>query len=287
MIEQRTVTIPYPGRRGGHVEIGNELPLVLIAGPCVIENEEHALRTATRLREITEEEGVRFVYKSSWDKANRTSADAHRGPGMEEGLRVLERVREVVGCPVTTDVHEPGQCGTVAEVVDLLQVPAFLCRQTDLLRAAAAAGRPVNVKRGQFLAPWDAEHVVGKLRSARPRGPVLLTERGTTFGHGDLVVDLRAIETMKRTGCPVVFDATHSVQRPGAGGGSTGGSREFIAPLARAAVAVGVAALFLEVHEDPDRAPCDGPCMLPLDELPDLLFGLVEHDAIRKRVFET
>ncbi len=265
----------------GAVTIGNDLPLTLIAGPCAIESRDHALRTAERLTEICAGLGLGLIYKSSYDKANRTSLRGERGVGMDEGLAVLAAVRETYGCPVLTDVHERGQCSAVADAVDVLQIPAFLCRQTDLLVAAARTGKAVNVKKGQFMAPWDMSHVVAKVtRSGNP--DVMVTERGASFGYNTLVSDMRSLPIMAADGAPVVFDATHSVQQPGGRGGSSGGQREFVPVLARAAVAVGVAAVFMETHEDPDNAPSDGPNMVPLDELPSVLNRLVAIDALTK-----
>jgi 2-dehydro-3-deoxyphosphooctonate aldolase (KDO 8-P synthase) len=263
--------------RIGPVQVGGGAPLVLIAGPCAIQDETHALRTAEALVRMTGEAKVPFVYKSSYDKANRSSVRSYRGPGLRDGLRILARVREVAGCPVLSDVHLPDEVPPAAEVLDCLQVPAFLCRQTDLVLACGRSGRPVNVKKGQFMAPWDMGNVVEKLRSAGCRA-VTLTERGATFGYNNLVVDLRALAIMRGLGTPVVFDATHAVQLPGGEGSRSGGERQHVAGLARAAVAFGVDALFMEVHEDPDRAPSDGPTMLPLAELPRLL---EEAQAIR------
>ncbi len=256
----------------GPARVGKAGPLALIAGPCVMEPGGLTLRIAARLAEVCGERGIPLIFKASFDKANRTSGSSFRGPGVEEGLRTFEKVKAETGLPVTTDIHETIQAAPIAEVVDLLQIPAFLARQTDLLEAAAATGRPVNVKKGQFLAPWDMQHVVKKLNAAGASG-VLLTERGTTFGYGRLVNDFRAIPQMKETGAPVVFDATHSVQLPGGGpdGAASSGQREMIPTLARAAVAAGCDALFLEVHPDPDQALSDGPNSLRLDELPDLL----------------
>ena len=266
----------------GDVRIGNDLPLVVIAGPCAIESRAHALDMARKLAEITGRLGIGFVYKSSFDKANRTSLASGRGIGLSEGLDILGEVRTSVGCPVVTDVHEAGQCAPVAEVVDILQIPAFLCRQTDLLVAAAETGRAVNVKKGQFLAPWDMKNVVAKLRlSGNDR--VLVTERGASFGYNTLVSDMRALPILARdTGCPVVFDATHSVQQPGGLGSSSGGQREFVPVLARAAVAIGVAAVFIEVHEKPEEAHSDGPNMVRLDDLPSLLETLGALDRVAK-----
>ena len=265
----------------GSVTIGNDLPLVLIAGPCAVESRDHALDVAARLVEITGALGMGLIYKSSFDKANRTSLSSPRGIGMTEGLPILAAVRETYGCPVLTDIHEPAQCAPVAEAVDVLQIPAFLCRQTDLLLAAAATGRVVNVKKGQFLAPWDMANVVDKMDEAGNPN-LLLTERGASFGYNTLVSDMRGLPVLAATGCPVVFDATHSVQQPGGLGGRSGGQREFVPVLARAAAAVGVAAVFMETHEDPDNAPSDGPNMLPLDTLPALLARLMAFDALAK-----
>jgi 2-dehydro-3-deoxyphosphooctonate aldolase (KDO 8-P synthase) len=266
---------------GGGITIANDLPLVLIAGPCAIESRAHALETASALAEMGVKAGVGLIYKSSFDKANRTSIDGARGIGMADGLDILADVRARTGLPVLTDVHAPEQCAPTAAAVDLLQIPAFLCRQTDLLLAAAATGRPVNVKKGQFLAPWDMANVVEKFdRSGNPN--VLVCERGASFGYNTLVSDMRALPILARTGCPVVFDATHSVQQPGGQGRSSGGQREFVPVLARAAVAVGVAALFVETHRDPDRAPSDGPNMIPLADLPALLDRLVAIDRLVK-----
>jgi 2-dehydro-3-deoxyphosphooctonate aldolase (KDO 8-P synthase) len=254
----------------GPVRIGGGNPLALLAGPCAIQDETHALKTAETLVRMTADAGVPFVYKSSYDKANRSSVRSYRGPGLHEGLRILRRVRERFGCPVLSDVHEPGDVPAAAEVLDLVQIPAFLCRQTDLVLACAKSGRPVNVKKGQFVAPWDMQNVVEKLRSGGCED-VLLTERGASFGYNNLVVDFRGLRVMQGLGVPVVFDATHSVQLPGGQGTSSGGERQYVEPLARAAVAFGVDAVFMEVHEDPDHAPSDGPTMLPLARLSRLL----------------
>ncbi|MDQ2622043.1 MAG: 3-deoxy-8-phosphooctulonate synthase [Actinomycetota bacterium] len=256
----------------GPVQIGAGQPLVLIAGPCVMEPGDMTMRIASRLLEIRDELNVPLIFKASFDKANRTSGTSYRGPGMVEGLKTFERVKAETGLPVTTDVHESGQAGPIAEVVDLLQIPAFLARQTDLLEAAAATRRPVNVKKGQFMAPWDMSNVVAKLQAFGAAGTIL-TERGTTFGYGRLVNDFRAIPQMQGSGAPVVFDATHSVQLPsaGEGGKTTAGQRDMIPTLARAAVAAGCDALFLETHPDPDRALSDGPNSIRLEELPELL----------------
>ena len=260
----------------GGVTIGGGAPLALIGGPCAVEDEKHALMVAERLLRITEAAGVPFVYKSSYDKANRSSAHSYRGPGLKEGLRILRRVKDVLGLPVLSDVHDVAEVGPAAEALDVLQVPAFLCRQTDLVVACAKSGRPVNVKKGQFLAPRDMENVVEKIRSAGSED-LLLTERGTSFGYNNLVVDFRSLPIMRAFGYPVVFDATHSVQLPGGQGARSGGERQYVQALARAAVAVGVDALFMEIHEDPDRTLADGrplsdgPNMLKLDDLPPLL----------------
>ncbi len=274
-LEPKTVEV-------GPVRFSNRLPFVLIAGPCAIEGPDHALFVAGELSRITARLGIPFVYKSSFDKANRTSADSPRGVGLEKGIEILAQVRERYGCPVLTDVHESWQCRPVAEAVDILQIPAFLCRQTDLLKAAAETGRPVHVKKGQFLAPWDMHNVVRKLEAFGARG-ILLGERGTCFGYNTLVSDMRALPELARSGWPVVFDATHSVQQPGGLGGRSGGQRRFVPVLARAAVAVGVAAVFLETHEDPDRAPSDGPNMVPLSRMAQLLEDLLAFDRLAKQ----
>jgi 2-dehydro-3-deoxyphosphooctonate aldolase (KDO 8-P synthase) len=263
------------------VAVGGGAPLLLIAGPDMIESEAHALKMAHALKEIASERGVPLVFKCSYDKANRTSVDSPRGPGLEEGLRVLSRVKRETGLPVTSDFHLPEQAERAAAVIDLLQVPAFLCRQTDMLVAAGRTGRPVNVKKGQFLAPTDTRHVVEKIRSTG-NTKAMLTERGATFGYNNLVVDFRSLSRMASLGVPVCFDATHSVQLPGAGEGRSGGEREFIADLARAAVAVGVDALFFEVHDDPEQALCDGPNQLFLDQFPALLETLLALDRCRR-----
>jgi len=266
----------------GPVTIGNHLPLALIAGPCQMESRAHALETAARLKEICGRLGIGLVYKTSYDKANRTSASAARGIGMAKALEVFAEIRETLGLPTLTDVHEAAQCAPVAEAVDVIQIPAFLCRQTDLLLAAAATGRVVNIKKGQFLAPWDMKNAAAKVTGAGNPN-VLLTERGASFGYNTLVSDMRALPIMARdTGLPVVFDATHSVQQPGGQGTSSGGQREFVETLARAAVAVGVAAVFIETHEDPDRAPSDGPNMVPLDQFEALIGRLMAIDGLVK-----
>jgi 2-dehydro-3-deoxyphosphooctonate aldolase (KDO 8-P synthase) len=267
--------------RVGKVEFGNAKPLSLIAGPCALESRSHALETAQALKEIAARVGVGLVYKTSFDKANRTSANSARGLGLELALPVFAEIRESVGVPVLTDVHEREQCKPVAEAADVLQIPAFLCRQTDLLVAAAETGKAVNVKKGQFLAPWDMKNVVAKVTGAG-NANVLVTERGASFGYNTLVSDMRALPILGEIGCPVVFDGTHSVQQPGGQGAVSGGERRFVPVLARAAVAVGVAAVFLETHQDPDRAPSDGPNMLALKDLEPLLRELVALDRLTK-----
>lgn len=263
------------------IRFSNTGSLSVIAGPCAIEGRQQTLEAAAALKEIFFQAGVPLVFKSSFDKANRSSGASYRGVGMAEGLSILAEVRERYDVPVITDIHLPEQAIPVAEAVDMLQIPAFLCRQTDLLLAAAATGKPVNIKKGQFLSPWEMRHVLAKARSTGNER-ICLCERGSSFGYNNLVVDMRGLEIMKTTGHPVIFDATHSVQLPGAGDGKSGGQREFVAALARAAVAVGVAGLFLETHPDPDAAPCDGPNMLPFTALPSLLATLKELDRIAK-----
>ena len=254
----------------GNVTFGRQDKLALIAGPCQIEGLDHTLRHAEAIIKAADAADMAVIYKSSFDKANRTSANAQRGVGLDEGIEILARVKSEFGCPVLTDIHNEAQCAPVAEVVDILQIPAFLCRQTDLLLAAAATGAVINVKKGQFLAPWDMAHVAAKIAGAGNER-ILLTERGTSFGYNTLVSDMRSLPQMAATGYPVVFDATHSVQQPGGLGGASGGQREFVPVLARAAVAVGVSGLFIETHEDPDNAPSDGPNMVPLHQLETLL----------------
>jgi 2-dehydro-3-deoxyphosphooctonate aldolase (KDO 8-P synthase) len=268
--------------RVGSVEIGNALPLTLIAGPCQLESRAHAFEMASALKEIADRAGVGLIYKTSFDKANRTSAGTPRGLGLEAALPIFAELREQLGIPVLTDIHEREQCAVVAEAADVLQIPAFLCRQTDLLIAAAETGRVINVKKGQFLAPWDMKNVIGKVVSAGNPN-VLVTERGASFGYNTLVSDFRSLPIMARFGAPVVFDATHSVQQPGGQGDSSGGEREMVPYLARAAAAVGCAAIFLETHQDPDHAPSDGPNMLRLADLPALLDELVALDRIAKK----
>jgi len=265
----------------GDVRVGRGCPLVLIAGPCVIESEAHARKIASALKSLTDEAGVPFIFKASYDKANRTSLASFRGPGLEKGLDVLKGIKEEVGVKVLSDVHSIPEVEKAAEVLDVLQTPAFLCRQTDFLLAVGRTQKPVNVKKGQFLAPWDMKHVIEKLTSVGNHN-ILITERGASFGYNNLVVDMRSLVLLAALGYPVVFDATHSVQLPGGKGGRSGGQREFVLPLARAAVAVGVDALFLEVHDDPDAALCDGPNSYPLDDLPRLVRHVVEiHDTLR------
>jgi 2-dehydro-3-deoxyphosphooctonate aldolase (KDO 8-P synthase) len=265
----------------GKARFGNALPLALIAGPCVLESRTHAFDMAAALREMTARRGVGFVYKTSFDKANRTSAKSARGIGLDKALAIFSELREKLGVSVLTDVHEPEQCAAVAEAVDVLQIPAFLCRQTDLLVAAARTGCAINVKKGQFLAPWDMANVVEKITGAGNVN-VLVTERGVSFGYNTLVSDMRALPVLARTGAPVIFDATHSVQQPGGQGTASGGEREFVPVLARAAVAVGVAGIFIETHQDPDRAPSDGPNMVPLKEMEALIERLMAFDALAK-----
>jgi len=272
---------PNPIVTIGSARFGNDLPLALIAGPCQMESRAHALEMATALKEIAVRVGIGLVYKTSFDKANRTSAGSARGVGLDKALPVFAEIREKLKLPVLTDVHDAAQCKPVAEAVDVLQIPAFLCRQTDLLVAAAATGKVVNVKKGQFLAPWDMANVVAKLTGAGNPN-VLVTERGVSFGYNTLVSDMRALPILKRTGAPVIFDATHSVQQPGGQGTSSGGEREFVPVLARAAVAIGVAGVFIETHQDPDRAPSDGPNMMPLKEMEPFLRKLVEFDRLAK-----
>jgi 2-dehydro-3-deoxyphosphooctonate aldolase (KDO 8-P synthase) len=273
--ESRTVNV-------GAVEVANNRPFALIAGPCQIESRDHALEVATALREMSIAARVPVIYKSSYDKANRTSVSAARGVGMNDGLAILAEVREATGLPTLTDVHAPEQCAIAAQAVDVLQIPAFLCRQTDLLLAAGETGKTINVKKGQFLAPWDMANVAAKIASTGNHN-ILLCERGASFGYNTLVTDLRSLPIMASTGYPVVFDATHSVQQPGGQGTSSGGQREFAPVLARAALAVGVAAVFIETHPDPDHAPSDGPNMIPLREMPALIARLKAFDDLAKK----
>jgi 2-dehydro-3-deoxyphosphooctonate aldolase (KDO 8-P synthase) len=265
----------------GKVKFGNALPLALIAGPCQLESRDHAFEMATALIDITAKLGIGFVYKTSFDKANRTSASGKRGLGLDKSLPIFAELRSKLGVPVLTDVHDAAQCKPVAEAVDILQIPAFLCRQTDLLIAAAQTGKVVNVKKGQFLAPWDMTNVVGKVTGAGNNN-VLVTERGVSFGYNTLVSDMRALPVLKDIGAPVIFDATHSVQQPGGQGASSGGERKYVPVLARAAVAVGVAGVFIETHQDPDKAPSDGPNMVPLKEMEPLLRRLMAFDQLGK-----
>ena len=261
--------------------IGNDRPLTVIAGPCQLETADHARMIAGRMKEICEAAGAQYVFKASYDKANRTSLSGERGLGIDEGLKVLDSIRKEFGVPVLTDVHTEAQCALAAEAVDILQIPAFLCRQTDMLLAAGRTGAAINVKKGQFLAPWEMANIVAKIESTGNRR-ILLTERGTSFGYNTLVADMRSLPIMAQTGYPVVMDATHSVQQPGGRGGSSGGQREFAPVMARAAVAVGVAAVFMETHQDPDNAPCDGPNMIFLDQMPALIDTLMRFDALAK-----
>jgi 2-dehydro-3-deoxyphosphooctonate aldolase (KDO 8-P synthase) len=268
--------------QAGSVRFGNHLPLAIIAGPCAMESRDHAIEMASALKEITDKLGLGLVYKSSFDKANRTSASSARGIGLDKALSVFAEVKERFGLPVLTDVHENDQCAAVGEVVDVLQIPAFLCRQTDLLLAAAKTGRVVNVKKGQFLAPWDMANVASKVTDAGNPN-VMVTERGASFGYNTLISDMRSLPIMaETTGAPVIFDATHSVQQPGGKGTTSGGQREFVPVLARAAVAVGVAGVFIETHQDPDKAPSDGPNMVPLRDMENLLARLKAFDALAK-----
>lgn len=265
----------------GSFTIGPGQPLVLIAGPCVLESEELARRTAGEIQKITGRLGIPFIFKASFDKANRTSLDAFRGPGMEKGLEMLSRIREEFKLPVISDIHEAGQAAVAASVLDILQIPAFLCRQTDLLVAAAQTGKPISLKKGQFLSPWDMRHAVTKIKNSGNKN-LLLTERGTCLGYNNLVVDMRSLPIMHSLGCPVIYDATHSVQLPGGGDGKSSGQRQFIGPLTRAAVAAGIDGLFMEVHPNPDMALCDGPNSLPVAELEELLRTLLRiHQAVR------
>ena len=262
-------------------EVGLDRPLFLIAGPCVIESEQLAIDTAGQLKELTERLGIPFIYKSSFDKANRTSTGSYRGPGMEEGLRILEKVKSQIDVPLLTDVHEDTPLGEVAAVVDVLQTPAFLCRQSNFIQAVAGQGRPVNIKKGQFLAPWDMQNVVDKAREVGNQ-QIMVCERGVSFGYNTLISDMRGLAVMRKTGCPVVFDATHSVQQPGGLGGRSGGQREFVPVLARAAVATGIAGLFMETHPNPDEGLSDGPNMWPLARMEKLLETLQRVDAVVK-----
>ena len=262
-------------------EIANDKPFTLIAGPCQLENEEHALKISSELKKITNDLGINLIYKTSFDKANRTSLKGKRGIGLEKSLPIFDKIRKEVGLPVLTDVHTAEQCSIVAKHIDVLQIPAFLCRQTDLLIAAAKTGKIINVKKGQFLAPWDMANVIKKIEDSGNKN-ILITERGASFGYNTLVSDMSALPIMSRFGFPIVFDATHSVQQPGGMGEKSGGQREFVPYLARAAIAVGVGAIFMETHEDPDNAPSDGPNMVPLNEVKALLKKLTEIDKLVK-----
>ena len=275
------VTLALP--KGGQLTLGNDLPLIIIAGPCALESRQHALEMSAAIAEVGRKLGIGMIYKTSFDKANRTSAGSARGIGLDAALPILAEVRQTSGLPVLTDVHEPAQCAEAAQVVDVLQIPAFLSRQTDLLLAAGATGKLINVKKGQFLAPWDMKNVAAKIASTGNKN-ILLCERGVSFGYNTLVSDMRALPIMAETGYPVVFDATHSVQQPGGQGTTSGGQREFVPVLARAAVAVGVAAVFIETHPDPDNAPSDGPNMVPFKEFEGLVKRLMEFDRLAKQL---
>lgn len=264
-------------------QVGGTRPFFLIAGPCVIESEEMALSTASKLKEVTDKLDIPFIYKSSFDKANRTSASSDRGPGRAEGLEILSRVRDKIGVPVLTDVHSEDDVSAAARVVDVLQTPAFLCRQTDLIEAVGRSGKPCNIKKGQFLSPQEMQHVVNKAKAVNPDAPLMVCERGSSFGYNNLIVDMRSLKIMKSTGCPVVFDATHSVQLPGGAGDKSDGQREFVPALASAAVAVGIAGVFMETHPDPDNALSDGPNAWPLDQMEALLLKLQQIDQIVKQ----
>ena len=265
----------------GSLTISNDRPLLVIAGPCQLESLDHAQMIAGQMAEACAAVGAQFVFKGSYDKANRTSVSGVRGLGMDEGLKVMQAVKDAMGCPVLTDIHAPDQCATVASVCDVMQIPAFLCRQTDLLLAAGETDAVINIKKGQFLAPWDMPNVIAKIESTGNKN-ILLTERGSSFGYNTLVADMRSLPTMAKTGYPVVMDATHSVQQPGGMGGSSGGQREFAPVMARAAVSLGIAAVFIETHEAPDTAPSDGPNMIPLDQMPALVKSLMAFDALAK-----
>jgi 2-dehydro-3-deoxyphosphooctonate aldolase (KDO 8-P synthase) len=274
-----TVVINTPN--GGEVKIGNQQKLTVIAGPCQLESRQHALETAHALKEMAQRLGMGLIYKTSFDKANRTSISTQRGIGLEQALDIFAEIRDVTGLPVLTDVHEAAQCAIAAQAVDVLQIPAFLCRQTDLLIAAAVTGKAVNVKKGQFLAPWDMKNVIGKLLAAGNPN-VMACERGASFGYNTLVSDMRALPIMAEIGCPVVFDATHSVQQPGGQGATSGGQRQYVPVLARAAVSIGVACVFVETHPDPDNAPSDGPNMVPMHQFEALMADLLRYDQLTK-----
>ncbi len=265
----------------GDLVIGNDRPLTIIAGPCQLESQDHAQMIAGVMKEACDAAGAQYVFKASYDKANRTSLSGKRGLGIDQGLKVLQSIGKTIGVPVITDVHSEAQCAIAAEAVDIIQIPAFLCRQTDMLLAAGNTGAAINVKKGQFLAPWEMQNIVTKIESTGNKR-ILLTERGTTFGYNTLVVDMRSLPQMAQTGYPVVMDATHSVQQPGGQGGSSGGQREFAPVMARAAAAIGVGAIFMETHQDPDNAPCDGPNMIYLDQMPKLIETMMKFDALAK-----
>lgn len=255
---------------GSSFEVGNNQPLMLIGGPCALESEELAMEVAGKMKEVCEKLGFSYVFKASYDKANRTSITSYRGPGLQEGLEILGRIKDKLQVPVISDIHEPNQAEAAAEVLDIIQIPAFLCRQTDLLVSVSKTGKPINLKKGQFVSPWDMKNAVGKIREGGT-SQVMLVERGASFGYNNLVVDMRALPVMRSFNCPVIFDATHSVQLPGGAGGSSSGQREFIEPLTRAAVAAGIDGLFMEIHPEPEKALCDGPNSIPLDQVEDLL----------------
>ncbi|MBM9603912.1 3-deoxy-8-phosphooctulonate synthase [Desulfopila inferna] len=275
-----TVTINTP--QGSPIQVGGGQPLLLIGGPCALESEELARRVAGTMQEICSRLQLSYVFKASFDKANRTSINSYRGPGLEKGLAILGRIREDLGVPVISDIHEPGQAAEAAEVLDILQIPAFLCRQTDILRAASATGKVINLKKGQFVSPWDMENAVKKIRESGS-SEVMLVERGSCFGYNNLVVDMRSLPVMRSFDCPVIYDATHSVQLPGGQGGSSGGQRQFIAPLSQAAVAAGIDGLFMEVHPEPEKALCDGPNSMPLEDMEEFLLRILR---IRRAVEE-
>ncbi|MGI9316833.1 MAG: 3-deoxy-8-phosphooctulonate synthase [bacterium] len=264
-------------------DVGESHPFFLIAGPCVIESEDLALTTASRLKEITDKLGIPFIYKSSFDKANRTSSSSERGPGRDQGLEILSRVRDKIGVPLLTDVHSEADVVAASAIVDVLQTPAFLCRQTDLIEAVGRSGKPCNIKKGQFLSPQEMQHVVEKAKAVNPHAPLMVCERGSSFGYNNLVVDMRSLKIMRSTGCPVVFDATHSVQLPGGSGNKSGGQREFVPTLASAAMAVGVAGIFMETHPDPENALSDGPNAWPLGQMEALLMRLQQLDQVTKQ----
>ena len=264
------------------IDIGNNLPLTLIAGPCALESEQHAIEIASELKKITSELKINFIFKTSFDKANRTSINKSRGVGIDSAIDIFKKIKNKLKCPIITDVHLPEQCNKISEVVDIIQIPAFLCRQTDLLIAAAKTDKIINVKKGQFLAPWDMKNVISKIIDSGNE-KIMLTERGASFGYNNLVSDFRSIPILKSYGFPVVYDATHSVQQPGGKGDSSGGQREFISTLSKAAVSIGIAALFLETHNDPDNAPSDGPNMVPLNEMYNLIENIIEFDILAKK----